>query len=144
MFANDPGRRLRTLPVRRGAGRRLEGGARAAGQGDRGAGRREALAAEASLSGKSKCTIDPDKKLTITNEWVVQGTDRPKWTTEFTGDDGRTNNPTLGMGGGKVWVTGGGNEDKASTNCRRTPDAVRPDVRRMRLVEIRCCCARRA
>jgi hypothetical protein len=65
------------------------------------------LKAEGSLSGKSKGHVVLNNvKSSVSNEWIVQGTDRVKWTTEVTLND----NPlsvTLGMAGGNLWIRAG-------------------------------------
>jgi hypothetical protein len=64
------------------------------------------LASEGSLSGKSKgeATINGVKS-TVSNEWVVQGTDRLKWVSEVTLND-KPVSITLGLDRGKGWIQG--------------------------------------
>src|SRR5262245_15806598 len=67
-------------------------------------GGRKLLAAEASLSGKSKGhVVLKGNKSAVTNEWLVQGTDQLKWSSQVTLND----NPVsikIGLDRGKGWI----------------------------------------
>lgn len=65
------------------------------------------LAAEGSLSGRSKGSVVLNNvTMPASNEWTVQGTDRLLWKTEVTLND-KPVKVTVGLSGGKAWVQGG-------------------------------------
>jgi hypothetical protein len=89
--------------------------------------------ADRALSGTSRGTAHvTGMKLTVSNEWTVQGFDQLKWASETTIND-NTVNITLVMNGNKGWIKG--NNAEASPIQKEQLIAFRQGVAGLRIAE---------
>jgi hypothetical protein len=96
-------------------------------------GGKKLLLAEGSLSGKSKGEVVLNgNKSAVSNEWVVQGTDRLKWSSEVTLND-KPISITIGLDRGKGWIQAG--NGKANDLPKDYLPAFRVTFAGLRLVE---------